>query len=111
VLTLKWARIDRQTETIRLEPGEAKNRQGRTFPYGLLPELRDVMESQWKEHERLLGDGRICPYVFHRNGCMTLILPGVGIEPTRPEGHGILSPERLPVPPPRPPSLYVAAEV
>ena len=28
-------------------------------------------------------------------------LPGVGIEPTRPEGHGILSPERLPVPPPR----------
>ena len=28
-------------------------------------------------------------------------MPGVGIEPTRPYGHGILSPERLPVPPPR----------
>jgi hypothetical protein len=30
------------------------------------------------------------------------MVPGVGIEPTRPYGHGILSPERLPVPPPRP---------
>jgi antitoxin (DNA-binding transcriptional repressor) of toxin-antitoxin stability system len=29
------------------------------------------------------------------------MVPGVGIEPTRPYGHGILSPERLPVPPPR----------
>ncbi len=33
------------------------------------------------------------------------MVPGVGIEPTRPEGHGILSPERLPVPPPRPGEL------
>jgi hypothetical protein len=29
------------------------------------------------------------------------LVPGVGIEPTRPYGHGILSPERLPIPPPR----------
>src|SRR3954467_13469144 len=29
-------------------------------------------------------------------------MPGPGIEPGRPVGHGILSPERLPVPPPRP---------
>jgi hypothetical protein len=28
-------------------------------------------------------------------------VPGAGIEPARPSGHGILSPERLPVPPPR----------
>ena len=28
-------------------------------------------------------------------------VPGVGIEPTRPFGQGILSPLRLPVPPPR----------
>ena len=26
-------------------------------------------------------------------------MPEVGVEPTRPEGHGILSPARLPVPP------------
>ena len=30
-----------------------------------------------------------------------LRVPGAGIEPARPYGHGILSPERLPVPPPR----------
>jgi L-amino acid N-acyltransferase YncA len=30
------------------------------------------------------------------------MVPGVGIEPTRPLGPGILSPVRLPVPPPRP---------
>lgn len=48
VLTLKWARIDREAETIRLEPGEAKNREGRTFPYGFLPELRGVVEAQWR---------------------------------------------------------------
>ena len=28
-------------------------------------------------------------------------VPGVGLEPTRPKGQGILSPLRLPVPPPR----------
>ena len=33
-------------------------------------------------------------------------MPGPGIEPGRPEGHGILSPERLPVPPPRPRQLW-----
>ena|GEM_PF-2581466 len=26
-------------------------------------------------------------------------MPEVGVEPTRPEGHGILSPARLPIPP------------
>ena len=30
------------------------------------------------------------------------LMPEVGVEPTRPEGHGILSPARLPVPPLRP---------
>jgi Site-specific recombinase XerD len=67
VLKLQWTRIDRETETIRLEPGEAKNRDGRTFPYEFLPALRDVLETQWTEHERLLSRGRICPFVFHRN--------------------------------------------
>jgi hypothetical protein len=32
----------------------------------------------------------------------TIEVPGVGFEPTRPCGQGILSPSRLPVPPPRP---------
>ena len=36
-------------------------------------------------------------------------MPEVGVEPTRPEGHGILSPARLPVPPLRRRSAIVAA--
>jgi hypothetical protein len=38
-------------------------------------------------------------------------LPGAGIEPARPYGHGILSPERLPVPPPRLALILCAAPV
>ena len=30
-----------------------------------------------------------------------VLVPGVGLEPTRPEGQRILSPSRLPIPPPR----------
>ena len=37
----------------------------------------------------------------HRGKCLSSLVPGPGIEPGRPYGHGILSPERLPVPPPR----------
>ena len=68
VLPLQWARIDRAAKTIRLEPGEAKNREGRTFPYGLLPELAEVIDARWREHERLLKIGTICPFVFNRGG-------------------------------------------
>ena len=68
VLPLQWSRVDRAAKTIRLEPGEAKNREGRTFPYELLPGLADVIEAQWREHERLLKIGAICPFVFNRGG-------------------------------------------
>ena len=36
-------------------------------------------------------------------------MPEVGVEPTRPEGHGILSPARLPVPPLRPSRIVARA--
>lgn len=68
VLTLQWPQVDREAKTIRLEPGTAKNREGRTFPYGVLPELEDVITDQWQERERLKTAGTICPYVFHRAG-------------------------------------------
>src|SRR5688500_15753020 len=35
-------------------------------------------------------------------------MPEVGVEPTRPEGHGILSPARLPVPPLRRDSIVAS---
>jgi integrase len=53
---------------VRLEPGVAKNREGRTLPYGALPDLVDVIEGAWREHKRLASSGVLCPYVFQRDG-------------------------------------------
>ena len=55
-------------KVIRLEPGTTKNSEGRTFPYGNLSELDEVIEARWQAHERLKAKGTICPYVFHRHG-------------------------------------------
>jgi integrase len=68
VLSLQWAQVDRRVKMIRLEPGQAKNDEGRTFPYELLPELADVIEAQWTAHEQLQAASVICPFVFHRQG-------------------------------------------
>ena len=68
VRPLRWAQIDRSEQVVRLEVGTTKNREGRTLPYGLLPELVDVIEAQWQEHQRLASSGVLCPWVFHRNG-------------------------------------------
>jgi hypothetical protein len=32
--------------------------------------------------------------------CLFLLVPGAGLEPARPFGQRILSPQRLPIPPP-----------
>lgn len=68
ILPLQWPQVDQRVKTIRLEPGTTKNTEGRTFPYGLLPELNVTIEKQWTEHERLKRDGVICPFVFQREG-------------------------------------------
>ena len=70
VLPLQWRQVDRKAGTVRLEPGQTKNDEGRLFPYGdLLPELRDVVETQWKETKRVEREkGTVCPHVFHREG-------------------------------------------
>jgi len=50
-----------------LEPGEAKNREGRQFP--LVPELRRVLERQKAYTDRVQrAQGQIIPWVFHREG-------------------------------------------
>lgn len=47
VLVLQWRQIDRTVGIVRLDPGQTKNDEGRTFPYGhLLPQLRDAIETQ-----------------------------------------------------------------
>lgn len=68
VLTFTWGQVDRERKVIRLEPGATKNKEGRTLPYELLPDLLAVIDAQWEEHERLKGEGTICPYVFQRDG-------------------------------------------
>lgn len=66
---LRWKDVDWDTGEVRLDPGIAKNRDGRTFPFGLLPELRDVLidaKAYTDEVQRRVGHG--VPYVFHREG-------------------------------------------
>ena len=69
VMALTWAQVDFKAGIVRLEPNTTKSDQGRTFPFGALPELATLLQQQ-REHtsdvERRLG--QVTPYVFHRNG-------------------------------------------
>lgn len=69
ILGLRWAQVDLVARVIRLEPGTTKNDEGRTFPFGFLPELVDVIAHQREAtsaYERAML--RIIPHVFHRKG-------------------------------------------
>ena len=76
VLPLEWRRIDATERlspnqeipgTVRLDPGTTKNDEGRVFPF--TAELRDVLEAQRRITDTLNREqGRICPWVFHRDG-------------------------------------------
>lgn len=68
ILPLQWSQVDRAEEVVRLEPGTTKNDEGRSLPYGLLPELVEVIENAWQAHQELAANGVLCPHVFHRNG-------------------------------------------
>jgi integrase len=60
ILSLKWNQIDIREGTVRLEPGETKNDEGRTIY--LESEILEVMKSL---HRNRRLD---CPYVFNYNG-------------------------------------------
>ena len=76
ILPLEWRRVDATERlspdqeipgTIRLDPGTTKNDEGRVFPF--TGELRDVLEAQRRITDTLNREqGRICPWVFHRDG-------------------------------------------
>jgi len=60
IMSLTWKQVDLQEGTVRLEPGETKNDEGRTVY--MEPELWEMMKD-------LHGTRRLgCPYVFHRKG-------------------------------------------
>ena len=68
VLPMEWSQVDRKAQTITLAPGTTKNGEGRVLPYGLVPELVETIEAQWRTHRDLASKGKLCPFVFARNG-------------------------------------------
>ena len=69
VLTLQWHQVDFTAGVVRLDVGTTKNGEGRTFPFGGLPELRALLDAQrvMTEAEEK-ATGKIIPWVFHREG-------------------------------------------
>ena len=69
VLTLEWRQVDFRAGTVWLEVGTAKNEDGRLFPFDVLPELGDLLTAQRRVTSQVEQEqGRIVPWVFHRNG-------------------------------------------
>jgi integrase len=65
--TRQWRHIDFHAGWLRLEPGEAKNKEGRMF--ALTARLRAVLQRQREQTEALQrATGQIVPWVFHRDG-------------------------------------------
>ncbi len=68
ILTLRWKQVDFTAGTVRLEPGTTKNDEGRVFPFGVLPELADLLRTQWEQALSMeLHTGQSIPTVFHWN--------------------------------------------
>jgi integrase len=69
VLALTWRQVDVRAGVVRLEVGTTKNREGRVFPFAVLPELAALLRTQREattacEH----ATGRVISAVFHRDG-------------------------------------------
>lgn len=69
ILGLQWRQVDFDAETVHLDPGSTKNRDGRTFPFSTYPPLRDLLLEQ-RERTKAVerSTGRIVSHVFHRHG-------------------------------------------
>lgn len=69
IRSLTWSRVDNERGVIRLEPGTTKNDEGREFPFAAHPRLAALLAEQRERTSALeKASGRICPWVFHRNG-------------------------------------------
>jgi integrase len=69
VLSLEWRHVDFGAQTITLEADRSKSGSARTFPFGGLPALGQLLREQ-REHTSALEHalGRIIPWVFHIKG-------------------------------------------
>ena len=62
ILTLRWKQVDFSAGMVRLEPGTTKNDEGRVFPFGVLPELANLLRSQWETNSFLeMATGQTIP--------------------------------------------------
>jgi integrase len=61
--------VDFGAGVIRLEPGTTKNREGREFPFRVLPPLVELIEAQLEQTRELEREtGQNISHVFHRDG-------------------------------------------
>ncbi len=69
IQTLQWPQVDFKAGIVRLEPGAAKNKEARLFPFSVWPELAEVLRSQRERTTALEhATDSIIPWTFHRNG-------------------------------------------
>ena len=67
ILTREWKHVDFEHGTLRLEPGETKNGEGRNFP--MTTALRATLERQRELTDQVERDtDQVIPWVFHRGG-------------------------------------------
>jgi len=69
VLNLEWKKnVDMKVGTVRLEPGTTKNDEGREFPFGVFPALRDLMVHQREKADDIeQKTGMKVTHVFFRS--------------------------------------------
>ena len=82
----------------RTEPGRTK----REYPFPATSRLHPL----WRASSRDRGESRNRQTTPNQRSLLFLRVPEVGLEPTRPCGHWILNPARLPIPPLRQDSEY-----
>lgn len=67
ILSRTWAHVDFNSGVIRLESGETKNGEGRTFP--LIGKLLKILEEQKAiQQNRIRESGQFCSLLFHHDG-------------------------------------------
>jgi len=60
VLGLTWDQVDWEGWVIRISGSQTKGGDARVFPFGLAPELKQLLEERWRDRDGL--------FVFHRGG-------------------------------------------
>jgi integrase len=58
---LQWSQVDLNNGIVRLEPGEAKNDEARTYYFSVDMELREIFAKQWELRGK---NGKLLPFVF-----------------------------------------------